>query len=232
MANKTITQLTSVSTPISADELAIYDTTNNSTGKTTINNILNTNITGLDTTATTVPGAINELNTNLDTKVHKGVALTDAAITANDNVNQWMQIWSTNDTHGNKGLIITDSGISAYDSTNSQTLWSLTVSAAEITVTRSSGATVKSVTSYRYGKIVQVYIQLTVSAAVTPGNNLFTGTLSGPLPILAVTSPAYQSSAHFESQLDTNGSLTCRVTGTNSIGAGDVRVNFVYITNN
>jgi len=49
----------------SGDEFAVYDTSANTTGKMTIANVLGTSITGLGTTATTIPGAISELNTGL-----------------------------------------------------------------------------------------------------------------------------------------------------------------------
>lgn len=65
MANKTIHQLNAMNEFDSGDEFAVYDTSANTTGKMTIANVLGTSITGLGTTATTIPGAISELNTGL-----------------------------------------------------------------------------------------------------------------------------------------------------------------------
>lgn len=67
MANKTIHQLSAMNEFDSGDEFAVYDTSANTTGKMTIANVLGTSITGLGTTATTIPGAISELNTGLGT---------------------------------------------------------------------------------------------------------------------------------------------------------------------
>lgn len=208
--------------------------TTDSNGKLSSSNIssgvLNTALSGASTVSS-LQSQINTLNTNLDNKVHKGISLTNALITSNDSANQWMQIWSENDVHGIKGLTITNQGISAYDSTNSQAIWSLTNNSIQITVTRNSGATISSITSYRYGNIIQMRIDFSINETVTPGNNLFTGTFNGPLPLTPITVTSYQVKAHFQSHLQTNGSLTCRVLGTNSIGAGKVGCTFIYLTN-
>ena len=71
MANKTINQLTPVSTITGDYELAVYDTDNNSTKKATIDQVLS-NITiigedSLNTTAQTLIGAINEHQTDIST---------------------------------------------------------------------------------------------------------------------------------------------------------------------
>lgn len=63
MANKTITQLSPL-TPSSTSQLAIYG--NGSTGKTTVQQVLNTNIPGLGSeNGTSVKNAINELTSDL-----------------------------------------------------------------------------------------------------------------------------------------------------------------------
>lgn len=65
MVNKTIHELTDLGSSLASEyELAIYNTTQNAnaTGKGTILNLLGTSITGLNTTASTLPGAINELD--------------------------------------------------------------------------------------------------------------------------------------------------------------------------
>lgn len=65
MANKTIHELTDLGSSLASGyELAIYNTTQNAntTGKGSILNLLGTSITGLNTTASTLPGAINELD--------------------------------------------------------------------------------------------------------------------------------------------------------------------------
>jgi len=107
----------------------------------------------------------------------------------------------------------------------------LTVSNAGITVTRTSGATITSVESYKYGKIVQVRIAISSTGVIAPGNNLFTGTLSGLLPKVAVTTPGYQAKAHYTAYLTTDGAITCRVLGSNSIDTGPLSFSFIYITN-
>jgi len=65
MANKTIKQLTPLTTADASDLLALYDVSGNGTNSITAANLLNTTITGLETTAKTIPAAINELNNNL-----------------------------------------------------------------------------------------------------------------------------------------------------------------------
>lgn len=66
MANKTIQQLTPLTTADASDLLALYDVSKNGTNSITAANLLNTTtIAGLETTAKTIPAAINELNNEL-----------------------------------------------------------------------------------------------------------------------------------------------------------------------
>ena len=66
MANKTIQQLTPLTTADASDLLALYDVSENGTNSITAANLLNTTtIAGLETTAKTIPAAINELNNEL-----------------------------------------------------------------------------------------------------------------------------------------------------------------------
>ena len=67
MANKTIQQLTPLTTADASDLLALYDVSENGTNSITAANLLNTTtIAGLETTAKTIPAAINELNNDLN----------------------------------------------------------------------------------------------------------------------------------------------------------------------
>lgn len=66
MANKTIQQLDPLTTADASDLLALYDVSGNGTNSITAANLLNTTtISGLETTAKTIPAAINELNNDL-----------------------------------------------------------------------------------------------------------------------------------------------------------------------
>ena len=91
MANKTIQQLTPLTTADASDLLALYDVSGNGTKSITAANLLNTTITGLETTAKTIPAAINELNNNLDSfnaYIAKEITLTQQTI-AGQNAGTW-----------------------------------------------------------------------------------------------------------------------------------------------
>lgn len=66
MANKTIHELSSIANLSSSDELAIYDVSGSVTGNGTIEGILGTDITGLDTTATNLIDAVNQHETAIE----------------------------------------------------------------------------------------------------------------------------------------------------------------------
>lgn len=82
MANKTIQQLTPLTTADASDLLALYDVSGNGTNSITAANLLNTTITGLETTAKTIPAAINELNNNLDTYTKRYEVTFSSSFTA------------------------------------------------------------------------------------------------------------------------------------------------------
>lgn len=91
MANKTIQQLTPLTTADASDLLALYDVSGNGTKSITAANLLNTTITGLETTAKTIPAAINELNNNLNLYniyIAKEITLTTQTI-AGQNAGTW-----------------------------------------------------------------------------------------------------------------------------------------------
>ena len=64
MANKTINELTEMTSFVENDELAIYDVSNDLTTKGSIKNLFKTPLTDLNTTSKNLIGAINEVATS------------------------------------------------------------------------------------------------------------------------------------------------------------------------
>lgn len=79
MANKTINELTELTSFVESDELAIYDVSNDLTTKGSIKNLFKTSLTDLNTTSKNLIGAINEVATSGG---GDGEALTPAVKTA------------------------------------------------------------------------------------------------------------------------------------------------------
>lgn len=101
------------------------------------------------------------------------------------------------------------------------------------TITKTSGnATVNSSAFTREGRVCQLYVRFSLSATASPGDNIFTGTISGiPFPIWTINAVDYTGVDIYTTTLSASGSLTVHLGGTANVGSGSSPTfSIVYLT--
>lgn len=99
-------------------------------------------------------------------------------------------------------------------------------------ISRSSGATLNSSAYYKYGKVVQLRVVITSSGTTNAGSDCFIGTLnnSSLYPTQNISGIGYNGSCGVIMNVQSNGSINCRVIGANLGSGKNIGISATYIT--
>lgn len=81
----------------------------------------------------------------------------------------------------------------------------------------------------RQGNVVNLRIQVSNTASVSSGNNLFAGTIASPLPINGAAAASYVGGAAAIAQLSAAGNIVVRVSGGTISANSSVYLTFCYL---
>lgn len=97
-------------------------------------------------------------------------------------------------------------------------------------ITRSSGASVASISMYRYGRVAMLYLSLRYTTSVAAGGDVFTGYLHSFMPAVYTTGVGYYGARSIVGKLETDGTIVVRNASSSAVTLSDgVSIAFTYI---
>ena len=100
-----------------------------------------------------------------------------------------------------------------------------------ITITRTSGWTIKSKKLYVWGRVAQLSITFNASGSLNVGANVFVGSIADYLPKGSVMGVGYWDTAIYTGWIDTSGAINIRLSGyaQSYSFSGDATISFTYL---